>query len=259
MAHENINQNPREVFDENEESIAQKKQEITQALEAGDYDKVATLAQDAKNMEVAKSEMKESAHGKALEDNKTFDEAKAAQEKAQRNAKLAEQAQRQSVEDAKKAADLLEKLESSKNKELTNEQILSQLERDSINKHFSEDTLRYFAEIQNIALDIVKERGLDVNKVIMDKVIFEGKIDNTDYGTGFLIATNDGALSFFTEPTGRKVVIMSEVEGANIHLTSIDRKIYGKEAEDLWKDYKPEVLHKLYEDAIKIFKHRNAK
>lgn len=51
------------------ENIAQKKQEIASALEAGDYVSVAVLAQEARDMETAKGEMVNEAHGEAIEDN----------------------------------------------------------------------------------------------------------------------------------------------------------------------------------------------
>lgn len=101
---------PRENFAENEADIEQKKQEIAQALEAGDYASVAALAQEAKGMETARGEMVNEAHGEALEDNKVFDEAKAA-EKAQKDAEIAEQARLQTEADAAEAAALLAKLQ----------------------------------------------------------------------------------------------------------------------------------------------------
>jgi len=109
MSNENPT-NSREVFDENEAGIAQKKQEITDAVTAGDYGKVAELAQEAKAMETAKGEMINSARDEATEVNKGIDEAKAAEEKAAREAALAEQA-RQDAEKSQQEADaLLEKM-----------------------------------------------------------------------------------------------------------------------------------------------------
>lgn len=100
----------RETFDKNEDSIALKKQEIAKALESGDWVSVATLAQEAKGMETAKSEMMNSAEDEALETNKQIDEAKAAEEKAQRVAAIAEAARLDAENSAKEAAALLEKL-----------------------------------------------------------------------------------------------------------------------------------------------------
>lgn len=105
------NENPRETFDKNEAGIVQTKQAIAEAAAAGDYDKVATLAQEAKGMEAAKGEMVGEAQGEALDDNKTFDEAKAAEEKAKRDAELAEQAKLQAEKDSQEAAALLAKLQ----------------------------------------------------------------------------------------------------------------------------------------------------
>ncbi|MCX6786390.1 MAG: hypothetical protein NTU85_01025 [Candidatus Kaiserbacteria bacterium] len=107
------NENPtssREVFDENEAGIAQKKQELTDAVAAGDYGKVAELAQEAKSMETAKVEMMGNAQEEALEINKGIDEAKAAEEKAGREAALAEQAKLDAEKSQKEAAEILEKL-----------------------------------------------------------------------------------------------------------------------------------------------------
>jgi len=111
MSNENPTE-PREVFDENEASIAQKKQEITDAVAAGEYDKVAELAQEAKAMETAGNEMKEDAHGEALEMNTGIDEAKAAEEKAAREVALAEQAKLDAEKSQQEAAALLEKMKS---------------------------------------------------------------------------------------------------------------------------------------------------
>ena len=49
--------NSKEAFNQNAESIEQKKQAITEAVTAGDYEKVAALAQEAKSMEAARNEM----------------------------------------------------------------------------------------------------------------------------------------------------------------------------------------------------------
>ncbi len=105
------NENPRETFDKNEADIAQTKQAIAEAATAGDYDKVGALAQEAKNMEAAKGEMVGEAREEATEENKAFDEAKAAEERAKRDAELAEQAKLQAEKDSQEAAALLAKLQ----------------------------------------------------------------------------------------------------------------------------------------------------
>ncbi len=123
------NENPtssREEFDKNEESIAQKKQAINEAIAAGDYGKVAELAQEAKAMETAKSEMIGGAHSEALEENETRDAEKEmdnlheqalednkAIDKANRKAALAEAAKLDAENSAKEAAAILEKLNGS--------------------------------------------------------------------------------------------------------------------------------------------------
>ena len=127
MSNENPT-NSREVFDENEAGIAQKKQEITDAVATGDYGKVAELAQAAKEMETAKGDMIDNAHdealleethGEALKDNEKFDEATATLEKAKREGELAEQAKQDAENSQKEAAALLEKMKggSTENKE----------------------------------------------------------------------------------------------------------------------------------------------
>jgi hypothetical protein len=98
------NPNPREIFDKNEAGIAQTKQAIAEAAASGDYDKVGALAQEAKNMEAAKGEM-------VGEVNRGIDEAKAAEEKAKRDAELAEQAKLQAEKASQEAAQLLEKMQ----------------------------------------------------------------------------------------------------------------------------------------------------
>lgn len=110
MSNENPT-NSREVFDENEAGIAQKKQEMTDAVAAGDYSKVAELAQEAQTMEAAKAEMVDSARDEATEINKGIDEAKAAEEKAAREAALAEQAKLDAEKSQQEAAALLEKMQ----------------------------------------------------------------------------------------------------------------------------------------------------
>lgn len=91
--------NSREVFDENEAGIAQKKQELTDAVAAGDYGKVAELAQEAKSMEATKGEMIDNAHDEA-----------SGIEKEKREAALAEQARQEQETSQKEAAELLEKM-----------------------------------------------------------------------------------------------------------------------------------------------------
>lgn len=104
----NENPNPRETFDKNEAGIAQTKQAIAEAVAAGDYDKVGALAQAAKSMEASNLEMSTPSQ-EATDDNKAFDEAKAA-EKAQKDAERTEQAKQQTEKDKQEAAALLEKL-----------------------------------------------------------------------------------------------------------------------------------------------------
>ena len=111
---------PRETFNNNEENIAQKKQAIAEAAIAGDFDKVASLAQEAKGLDGNKNEMignaqeearaenaerdlakeKESAHGEALEMNKAFDENKAAENAALEKARVAEEDRLQAEKEA---------------------------------------------------------------------------------------------------------------------------------------------------------------
>jgi hypothetical protein len=111
MSNENPTENPREAFDENEAGIEQKKQEMTDAVAAGDFAKVAELAQEAKGMEAAKAEMVGNAYDEATEMNKGIDEAKAAEEKVAREAALAEQAKQDAENSQKEAAALLEKMQ----------------------------------------------------------------------------------------------------------------------------------------------------
>ncbi len=106
------NPNPRETFDKNEDGIAQTKKAIAEAVAAGDYDKVGTLAQEAKGMEASNLEMS-TVSQEAVDDNKAFDEAKAAEEKAKRDTELAEQAKLQAAKDSQEAAALLAKLQGS--------------------------------------------------------------------------------------------------------------------------------------------------
>ncbi len=102
----------RETFDANEAGIAQKKQEMTAAVAAGDFDKVATLAQEAKAMETAKGEMLGNAQDEALEINKKIDEAaEAARERAAQEAARAERARLDAENSQKEAAEILARLQ----------------------------------------------------------------------------------------------------------------------------------------------------
>lgn len=110
MSNENP-MNSREKFEEAEGSLEQKKKAIVQALESGDYDSVSTLAQEAKGMEQAKSEMVGDAHSEALEMNRQVDEEKAAEEKASREAAAAEAARLDAEKSQQEAAALLAKMQ----------------------------------------------------------------------------------------------------------------------------------------------------
>ncbi len=110
MSNENP-MNSREKFEEAEGGIEQKKKAIAQALEAGDYDSVSTLAQEAKGMEQTKSEMVGDAHSEALEMNRQVDEEKAAEEKASREAAAAEAAAQDAERSQQEAAALLAKMQ----------------------------------------------------------------------------------------------------------------------------------------------------
>ena len=103
------NPNPRETFDKNKTGIAETRQAIAEATASGDYDKVGALAQEAKNMEASNLEMS-TVSQEATDDNKAFDEAKAA-EKAQKDAERVEQAQLQAEKDSQEVAALLAKLQ----------------------------------------------------------------------------------------------------------------------------------------------------
>lgn len=120
----------REDFASNEEQVAAKKQAIAEAAAAGDYDKVAELAQAAKGLEADKNEMmgtvqeeataenaerdmvvkKESDHAEALEMNKAFDESKAVEAAAQERARIAEEDRLSAEADAAVAAKLAEQI-----------------------------------------------------------------------------------------------------------------------------------------------------
>ncbi len=122
----------REDFASNEEQVAAKKAAIAEAAAAGDYDKVAELAQAAKGLETSKNEMmsntedaaraenaerdaaakKEGDHVEALEMNKAFDESQAAEKAAQERAKIAEADKLSAEADAAAAAKLAEQIKS---------------------------------------------------------------------------------------------------------------------------------------------------
>lgn len=120
----------REDFASNEEQVATKKQAIAEAVAAGDYDKVAELAQEAKRLEGDKQEMmnatqeaalaenaerdmatkKEGDHAEALEMNKAFDESQAAEAVAKEKARIAEEDKLKAEADAAAATKLAEQI-----------------------------------------------------------------------------------------------------------------------------------------------------
>ncbi len=104
---------PRETFANNEEAIAQKRQEIAEAAVAGDYEKIGLLVQEAQKLETEKAESDNNTQSEALEENTALDAEKAAAEKAQRDAELAEQSRLQAEKDQQQAAELLAKLQGS--------------------------------------------------------------------------------------------------------------------------------------------------
>lgn len=79
MANFEEQSNSRKAFEENEDTIESKKKAIAEAAAAGDFEKIATLAQEAKNLEAAKNEMLGNAQEEASIENEKFDEIKAAE------------------------------------------------------------------------------------------------------------------------------------------------------------------------------------
>lgn len=96
---------------EHEADVAEKNRQIAEAAAAGDYEQVRELAQEAESMVEAKGEASGEAPANALEDNAQFDEAQAAQAKAERQAMLAEQVQADAEESQQAAAELLARLQ----------------------------------------------------------------------------------------------------------------------------------------------------
>jgi len=88
----------RETFDKNEENILQTKQELAEAVTAGNYDRVTALAQEAKNLEATRNEMKDIAHDEADAEEKTRKEAELAAEAKLQAEKAAQEAARVSKE-----------------------------------------------------------------------------------------------------------------------------------------------------------------
>lgn len=164
MSNENPTENSRDVFDENEAGIAQKKQEMTDAVAAGDYAKVAELAQEAEGMKVANKEIYEKDVDEALETNKGIDEAKALEEKAAREAALAEQVKLDAEKSQKEAAELLEKMKGS-NAESEQENVSLSDEalkvEDSLMRLFSVSDQRDFDQDPELNLTRIALRGLD--------------------------------------------------------------------------------------------------
>lgn len=97
----------RESYTAKEEEIAAQKKSIAEAVAAGDYDKVAELAKQAKALEGAKDEMLGSAQEDANDMNKAIGESKAAEAAAIEKARIAEEGRQQAEADAARAAKLL--------------------------------------------------------------------------------------------------------------------------------------------------------
>lgn len=155
------------------------------------------------------------------------------------------------------------KLSSTSEEGLTSEQKFIQKEREFSEKGFGEN-LKHNAEIQNVVLDLIKEKGIEINKDIINRFI--GFQNNKD---SISIVTNEGVYVFKTEQTGEKVVSIYDIgvkdygsfdvntKGShNLFGEIIDTEggVISKNAEKLWSEYQPETLVQLYTEAEEILK-----